>query len=144
MQTRLPHRLSARSARFLSRFLLAVFCLGYVGETLHSWLEPHVACFEHGEAIHQDAEPQSPLALPASLARGNSFKNLPLDRQSVGHDHCALVAIGRKRRDSLTPAISNQCTEPPPRTSAVFLASLSPVIPKTPVYRLAPKLSPPA
>jgi hypothetical protein len=134
--------MSARAdsdARRVRGLLLAfVLVVSQASAWFHAVAIAHVACLEHGEAMHGGAMPADDTRdLPANGAAG-----MRADLATVaGHDHCANAALLRWRDVALTA----------PSTLTPFVAAPRPV-PFPPshdvvcgavVYLLAPKTSPP-
>ena len=131
-------RRDAGARRGAGLLLAVVLVASQASAWFHAVAISHVACAEHGEAIHRT----TPAAADVHAARG-SARTVSADLATVsGHDHCANAALLRWRDVALTaPAKlaafdpSSQSTEVRPAYHAVLSAA---------VYRLAPKTSPPA
>jgi hypothetical protein len=108
----------------------------------HAVAISHVACLEHGEAMHGAAAPgpaDAPRAAPDDEAAQLGFR---ADLTTVaGHDHCANAALLRWRDVALTaPAILAPLA---PASRPMPFASARDVVRAAVVYLLAPKTSPP-
>ena len=128
-------------ARRVSGLLLAfVLVASQASAWFHAIAISHVACLEHGEAMHGGAVPAddvrtaetdeaAPFAIRADLAT------------VAGHDHCANAALLRWREVALTaPAILAPLA---PASRPVLFAPSPDVGRGAVVYLLAPKTSPP-
>ena len=126
----------ARRARGL--LLAAVLVASQASAWFHAVGISHVACLEHGEAIHgrvlpaaekTEARPGDDVAARADLA------------VAAGHDHCANAALLRWRDVALTAPVALSAFAPV-TGSAPFEAAPR-AAPASAVYRLAPKTAPP-
>ncbi len=106
----------------------------------HAIAIAHVACLEHGEAMHGGAA----LGDDARAAPDDEAAQLGLraDLTTVaGHDHCANAALLRWRDVALTaPAV---VAPPTPASRPMPFAPSHHVVRGAVVYLLAPKTSPP-
>jgi hypothetical protein len=104
---------------------------------LHLALAPHETCPEHGELIEQ-AAPPSPSSVAVAPA-GTTVRGVPRAHLHA-HDHC-LAALG----DADAAVAQSSFELPPvverlgPAAQVVIVSARGP-----PLYRLAPKNSPPA
>ena len=126
-----PSRRAAASAIALA--LLVAQATGF----LHLALAPHETCPEHGELVER-AAPPSPSASPVAPA-GPAMRGQPRVHRHA-HDHC-LAALGDAdavvtHASVEAPAIAE---EPRPAALDAIVSARGP-----PLYRLAPKNSPPA
>jgi hypothetical protein len=128
----------ARARRSGGLLLAVVLVVSQASAWFHAVAIAHVACAEHGEAVHGRA----PSPSTARAVRSGETRAISSDAATVaGHDHCANAALLRWRDVALTaPAVSlalvpdvrspgSSPTQQPPSDAAV--------------YRLAPKNSPP-
>jgi len=127
----------ARRARGL--LLAAVLVVSQASAWFHAVGISHVACLEHGEAIHGRVLPAEDVQAAPTGDQGTLRADLAT---AAGHDHCANAALLRWRDVALTapvalsafvPVTGTAPFEAPPRAA-----------PASAVYRLAPKTSPPA
>ena len=119
--------------------LAAVLVVSQASAWFHAVAISHVACLEHGEAIHGLVLP----AEEATAARAGDEATARADLAgAAGHDHCANAALLRWRDVALTAPMALSGFSPAARSS-VFAAAPGGA-PATTVYRLAPKTSPPA
>jgi len=135
-------RLRADSGvRRVSGLLLAfVLVASQASAWFHAIAISHVACLEHGEAMHGGAAPaDDDRAVPDDEAAQLGIR---ADLATVaGHDHCANAALLRWRDVALTaPAI---LAAPEPASQPMPFAASRDVARAAVVYLLAPKTSPP-
>ena len=128
-------------ARRLRGLLLAfVLVASQASAWVHAAAISHVACLEHGEAMHGGAAPgDDGRAAPDDDAAQLGIR---ADVTTVaGHDHCANAALLRWRDVALTtPAL---LPAPAPASRPLPFAASRDVAPGAVVYLLAPKTSPP-
>jgi hypothetical protein len=119
--------------------LLAVALVGAQGAALaHFAIVRHAYCPEHGELIHPDAERHAPAASHASKLPGLSAS----DEEGRGHEHEHCILRGHRREASLSaPAATALITA---ERHAPVLAAVAAAPAASPLFRLAPKQSPPA
>ena len=120
-----------------------LFAVLLVASQANAWIHAvaigHVACSEHGEAVHGRAVADG----QERVARAVDGAGVRADLAAAsGHDHCGNAALLRWRDVALTArsgltafAPSALSTSLAPRHEAACAAG---------VYRLAPKTSPPA
>ena len=123
-----------------SRGLLLAFVLvvAQASAWFHAVAISHVACLEHGEAMHGGAAP----ADARSAARVTDESGVGADLATVaGHDHCANAALLRWRDVGLSaPAF----VAPLPVAPGLLPLATSPDVSRgVSIYELAPKTSPP-
>lgn len=119
--------------------LAALLVASQASAWFHAVAITHVACLEHGEAVHGRAVP----AEEARAPRAADTTTLRADLAAVaGHDHCGNAALLRWRDVALTAPLALTSFVPVAR-SATF-ADAPTVAPGAAVYRFAPKTSPPA
>ena len=108
----------------------------------HAAAISHVACLEHGEAMHGGAAPGPGDAKRAAPDDEGSQLGFRADLTTVaGHDHCANAALLRWRDVALTaPAILAPLA---PASRPMPFAASRDVARAAVVYLLAPKTSPP-
>lgn len=121
--------------------LVATVCLAAQAFALaHLFLVVHTRCAEHGEVIHEDAHatPRTSQAAPAGdLTTWDDAA--PADSHDGADHHCETFA---ERRDVRTDRPVD------PSVLVVVAATPTPLLlearaPARPLYRLAPKVSPP-
>src|SRR5262245_53021806 len=127
-----------RAARRAQGLLLAfVLVASQASAWFHAVAISHVACLEHGEAVHGPAIPDTAAALDPDAAAG-----VRADLAAVGgHDHCANAALLRWRDIALTAPTAAAPFIPPAR-SMPFAVSYGGA-PAAVLYLIAPKTSPP-
>jgi hypothetical protein len=120
-----------------------LFAVVLVASQANAWIHAvviaHVACPEHGEAIHGPARTADQERVARAVGGGVVEADVAA---GVGHDHCANAALLRWR-DVTLPARSGLTAFAP----AARFASSAPgyeTAHAAGVYRLAPKTSPPA
>jgi hypothetical protein len=125
-----------RAGGLLLAFMLVV---SQASTWLHAVAISHVACLEHGEAMHGGA-------VAADEAREAQATGAPAVRADVatiaGHDHCGNAALLRWRDVALTapPALPLPAAAARSTVSADTQEAVGGVV----VYLVAPKTSPPA
>jgi hypothetical protein len=125
-----------RHARGL--LLALVLVLSQASAWFHAVAISHVACSEHGEAIHRRTLP----AADARALRATDLVALSADVATTGgHDHCANAALLRWRDVALT--VPAALTEILPVRDAMPPSGAHEVARASALYRLAPKTSPP-
>ena len=127
----------ARRARGL--LLAAVLVASQASAWFHAVGISHVACLEHGEAIHGRVLPAEDVQAAPTGDQGTLRADLAT---AAGHDHCANAALLRWRDVALTAPVALSAVAPV-IGSAPFEAAPR-AAPASAVYRLAPKTSPPA
>jgi hypothetical protein len=128
-------------ARRVSGLLLAfVLVASQASAWFHAVAISHVACLEHGEAMHGGAVPADDA--PAGSDSEASPLAIRADLTTVaGHDHCGNAALLRWRDVALTaPAF---LPTPAPASRPMPFAASRDVARAAIVYLLAPKTSPP-
>ena len=126
-----------RAAGLLLVFLLAV---SQATAWCHAVAIAHVACAEHGEAMHRAAAPAD--AAPAARSPQSAQAGVRADLAVAGgHDHCGNAALLRWRDVALTAPAALAPLVLAPRALAV--AATRDGAHDAVVYRLAPKTSPP-
>jgi hypothetical protein len=128
-----------RDARRVQGLLLAVVLVASQASAwFHATVISHVACLEHGEAVHAPAIPG-----PAAAAVGpDAAAGVRADLAAVsGHDHCANAALLRWRDFALAVPAAPALLSPPER-SMPFAAACDDA-PTAVLYLIAPKTSPP-
>ena len=132
-------RRDAGARRAGGLLLAALLIVSQASAWFHAVAISHVACLEHGEAIHGRVLPaEDAHAVPAG-DEGALRADLAT---AAGHDHCANAALLRWRDVALTAPLALSAFAPV-AWSAPFPAAPG-VAPASAVYRLAPKTSPPA
>jgi hypothetical protein len=119
--------------------LAAVLIASQASAWFHAVAISHVACLEHGEAIHGPVLP----AEETRAARASEESALRADLAvAAGHEHCGNAALLRWRDVALmAPAALSSFASVV--QAAPFVAPPG-VGPSSALYRLAPKTSPPA
>jgi hypothetical protein len=119
--------------------LAAVLVVSQASAWFHAVAIAHVACLEHGEAIHGRVLPaEDARAAPA----GDEGALRPDLATAAGHDHCANAALLRWRDVALTAPVALLAFAPVAQSAPS--AAARGVSPGSAVYRIAPKTSPPA
>jgi hypothetical protein len=128
--------LDARRAQGL--LLAFVLVLSQASAWFHATAITHVACLEHGEAMHGSAPP----ARGVATVDPNTTAGVRADLAgAAGHDHCANAALLRWRDVALAAPAILAPLAPSPR-SMPFTAPSEAAIGSV-VYLIAPKTSPP-
>ena len=127
----------ARRARGL--LLAAVLVASQASAWFHAVGITHVACLEHGEAVHGRVLPAEDVQAAHAGDQGTLRADLAT---AAGHDHCANAALLRWRDVALTAPVALSAFAPAAGSAA--FAAVHSVAPASAVYRLAPKTSPPA
>ena len=129
---------NAASRRAWGFLFAVVLVASQASAWFHAVAIAHVACLEHGEAMHGGAMP----AADARAPQEDDGSSLAADLATVaGHDHCANAALLRWRDVALTA--------PSALASADVASGSVPFTPShvgtagTVVYLIAPKTSPP-
>jgi len=127
-----------RTARRARGFLLAVVLVASQASAwFHATAISHVACLEHGEAVHGPA-----IQDPAAAVDPDAAAGVRADLAAVaGHDHCANAALLRWRDFALAAPAAPALVAPPARPKP-FAASYDDA-PTAVLYLIAPKTSPP-
>ena len=128
-------------ARRVGGLLLAfVLVASQASAWFHAVAISHVACLEHGEAMHGGAAPaDDERAAPDDEAAQLGIR---ADLATVaGHDHCANAALLRWRDVALTAPAT--LAPPAPASRPMPFAPSRDVVRAAVVYLLAPKTSPP-
>jgi hypothetical protein len=128
-----------RDARRAQGLLLAVvLVVSQASAWFHATAVTHVACLEHGEAVHG-------AALPAREVAAVDVEAAPVVRADLagvgGHDHCANAALLRWRDVALSTPSTLAPLTPAPRPMPFVVSSDAPR--GAVVYLIAPKTSPP-
>jgi hypothetical protein len=129
-----------RDARRAQGLLLAlVLVVSQASAWFHAIAIAHVACPEHGEAVHGATLPTD----EGRAADSDTSAGVRADLAVVGgHDHCANAALLRWRDVALTAPVALAPLVPPVRPMAMAASSDGASV--TVVYRIAPKTSPPS
>jgi len=126
----------ARRARGL--LLAFVLVVSQASAWFHAVAISHVACLEHGEAVHGAFASPAPADAARAADQGEVDADLATD---AGHDHCANAALLRWRDVALTapanPLFVLTARAPAPAPFAIVFTG-------TDLFRLAPKTSPPS
>ena len=126
-----------RASGLLLAFVLVV---SQASAWFHAAAIAHVACLEHGEAVHRPSVPAGGARATDPPDQGHPGLRADLAVAS-GHDHCANAALLRWRDVALTapPTLAR----PVDGSRSLTFASVRDRTHAIPVYRLAPKTSPP-
>lgn len=128
-----------RHARRAQGLLLAlVLVVSQASAWFHATAVAHVACLEHGEAVHGPAL----AAQDVDTVDPNGAAGLRADLAGVGgHDHCANAALLRWREVALAAptALAPFALSARPMPSAASYDAARATV----VYLIAPKTSPP-
>ncbi len=131
-----------RALRAWSALLCALFVVAQLASFAHEALSSHVVCAEHGELVHVGH---------FAPATAGHRAHAPAERQLLGvsdpsvardHEHCGLAAVSRERALQLQAHTS--VATAPACSRAPFEVPANPDRSSIPVFRLAPKQSPPA
>jgi hypothetical protein len=124
-----------RSVKAGTRLAVVVALLGQLAALAHGALVEHVTCGADGELVHVRAEPASPAPARDAAREASSGEGDP-------HDHCLLDEEG----EALCPNSYASPGEPvsPSRSRHPVARRVRVTSEPTPLYRLAPKNSPPA
>jgi hypothetical protein len=133
---------NAASRRAWGLLFAVVLVASQASAWFHAVAIAHVACAEHGEAMHGGVMPHVDVDVDARAPREDDGSSLAADLDTVaGHDHCAPAALLRWRDVALTApsalvSVDIASGSVPFAPSHVGLAA-------TVVYLIAPKTSPP-
>jgi hypothetical protein len=126
-------------ARRASGLLLALLlAASQASAWFHAAAISHVACLEHGEAVHRPAVRDGAARAPDRGAQAGLRADLAA---ADGHDHCANAALLRWRDVALTAPTALAPLAPP--SGLLTPAAWCDGARGAAVYRLAPKTSPP-
>ena len=128
--------LDARRAQGL--LLAFVLVASQASAWFHATAISHVACLEHGEAVHGAVIPAGGVAAVDPKAAAGVHADLA---GVGGHDHCANAALLRWRDVALTAPSPLAPLAPSPRPMPFAVSG--DVARGTVVYLIAPKTSPP-
>jgi hypothetical protein len=119
--------------------MLALVLVGAQGATLaHFAIVRHAYCSDHGELIHPDAAPHTHAASHGSRAPGLYAS----DEEGRGHEHDHCILRGHRREVALSaPAATTLIAA---ERHASVPAAVAAIPRASPLFRLAPKQSPPA
>jgi hypothetical protein len=126
-----------RAGGLLLAFLLVV---SQASAWFHAVAIAHVACLEHGEAMHSAAAPVAASRAPRSQDAGQAGVRADL-ATAGGHDHCGNAALLRWRDVALTAP--TELAPLVPASYSLTYAATRDGAHGAVVYRLAPKTSPP-
>jgi hypothetical protein len=140
MRPRADH--GARRVRGVRGLLLAlVLVASQASAWSHAVAVAHVACAEHGEAIHGGAMPLDESATAHPDGAGEAAARADV-ATVAGHDHCANAALLRWRDVALTAPFALVSDDTV--SASVPFAPSHVGVAGTVVYLIAPKTSPPA
>jgi hypothetical protein len=130
-------------ARRLGGLLLAfVLVASQASAWFHAVAITHVACLEHGEAVHGGAVPADP-ADGAPAAPASDATAVQADADAIGgHDHCGNAALLRWR--DVAPTAPAALARPVPASRSIPPVAGPSDVRGGAVYLLAPKTSPPS
>lgn len=132
---------TASSRASLIATVAIVACLiAQVGRVSHMLLVRHATCAEHGELVHLDGKGKQATAIELSDACRVKGADGPAEPHA--HDHCVVAGTRREERAVADPVVA---AGPPDAARGACLCAGHGVPPhgRLPVYRLAPKGSPP-
>ncbi|TNE45270.1 MAG: hypothetical protein EP343_27020 [Deltaproteobacteria bacterium] len=137
-----------------SLFVLCAFVTHFVSESFHHAFVAHVTCLEHGEQLHHDHHGESHDGHDDEHHKNkvthqdesHDFQRTlrwhPAPAQEHGHHICELCLEHRKKKRSLTKrSVLTIKTDSLPSRPRLRQNTL--LIPGEPLFRLAPKASPP-
>lgn len=105
----------------------------------HLWLVPHTRCAEHGETVHDDGHAVQPRIAAPERTDLSASPATPEGATDDGHDHCQLLTDRRELAAERGTIVVRAWS---------FEGATFPLVERTApsraVYRLAPKVSPPA
>ena len=131
-----PHRCRAPLAAAIASLCL----ITQLYPLLHALVVPHVRCETHGDMVHARAHEAAPgAAQPARGSTTHAVNAADQDEHEHEHEHCQLLTQPRAARCAPTAALA--CGSPSVRDVAVPAGAAPESL--RPLYRLAPKLSPP-
>lgn len=135
MSSRVPFASALRHRR---GFVAIVCLLAQAFALVHLFAMHHVRCAEHGDLLHVE-ERGAPLSPEQATARQHAA--LGASEQVAGHqgDHCTTLT---ERRDLRTWSCAPMTVAPPFELTCLPFAH-TPALVARPLYRLAPKISPP-
>jgi hypothetical protein len=134
------------------RLRLAVVSLCLVAQAfalVHLFAVRHVRCAEHGEMVHVEREPREPAALAAraqatqdleEASAADVVRPTGLAIEAHQDDHCMALS---ERRDLRTLEVQPLVSAPQALAEVTYLHR-APAFVARALYRLAPKISPPA
>lgn len=142
---------SVPSYRKTPRRRLAIAGLCLVAQAfalVHLFAVPHVRCAEHGELVHAGEElreqpERAERAMRAEIGdvgAADSIEATALEIEAHEDDHCMALS---ERRDLRIHLVA-QLAAPPQVLGEVEYESRAPLFVVRALYRLAPKISPPA
>ena len=141
------HRLRMRLARprsldgrWFPTALALVLVAGQGATLAHLAIVRHAYCAEHGELVDVGAESSAPTPASPEDATDHVLPGPASGSDGHEHEHCAVVGHRREAvlADRVGPAVTLHApVEPAPPADVVVVAV-------GPVFRLAPKQSPPA
>lgn len=116
---------------------------------VHLFAVRHVRCAEHGEMVHVDREPREPAALAAreqatqdleEASAQDVVRPTGLAIEAHQDDHCMALS---ERRDLRTLEVQQLVSAPEVLAEVTYLYRAPAAVVRA-LYRLAPKISPPA
>jgi hypothetical protein len=134
--------LRTRRHRFIAPLLLIAFWSAQLGMAMHAPETAHRVC-EHGELVDDPGQAQ----VSGAASRGPAETQIaPVSERGTthaGHEHCAFGTLLQQTGTvaSLAPRVSVAPAQP---VHLVAVAPRAPDLATLPLYRLAPKTSPPA
>ena len=127
-------------AHGLATIVTAVLCLGsYAAAFAHEVIERHVTCPEHAELAHV-APGQAETSSTPDGTRGQPAPGWQADVELIGDDHCLTLVLNGS---GVAPAMAPGCAGPDTAAAVLLGPCASAVSSAEPLYRLAPKTSPP-
>ena len=122
--------------------MLLAFWAGQLALAMHAPETAHRVCEEHGELV-DDAGAAHLGGEPAHTPAATEIASAQRDAPHAGHEHCPFGTLLQQTGSlaSLAPPVS---AAPPHLVHLVAVAPRAPSGTPIPLYRLAPKTSPPA
>ena len=105
----------------------------------HMLLVEHTRCAEHGDLVHGEAHEHG-VAGQVSV-KGRAFESGPESSVEAAHEHCSHAS---ERRDAVADVSESDLVELRALTHATENTALLALSERIPLYRTAPKNSPPA
>jgi hypothetical protein len=137
---------AVRKRHGLGLLLAALWFAGQVAGSLHMLFVPHVFCAEHGELIESEVGQANSVRADQSPDSDEATSSLASDVDKLSgvhaHQHCFVAS--RAQRQAISQHGSQREIEAVRHNSAIQAAGEDPLTLQVPLFRLAPKNSPPA